>query len=297
MKRILSSLLILVFTCLSVISPSIASASPSQSYNSTQQLKQEFEKNVDNLTVEGIKSHFIDKISELKNEKAKATSPEEKDAIDKQINAYSTTLTRVNKEIKTDTLEKAKIELKQSANSTLMTSSGTLSSPTIYAAVVATIVIGSNMGYTFSADMLNWSLSATTNSTLDIWNTNYIVPIRIKASSYYQQKLASLRTAYKNGGKVNGFTADAKFSFDGKQNIVEKDMYCSIHGLTSGSVLVNNGYGELTLNDYYDFPPISPYDSFTNALNNLGRSAVDSGDCHVFYIKIHTVESFYDYIP
>lgn len=266
--------------------------------NSVQQDKKEFDKKVDALTVDGIQSYFTDKLSKIKDEKTKATSAEEKDSIDKQIESYSITSTKVKNEINKDTLEKAKIKLKEYADPNYLTASAsTTIDPIVYATVVATIVIGNDLGYIFSADMLNWSMSATTNSTLDIWNTNSIVPIRIKASLYYQQKLAALRTAYKNSGQVNGFNTEATFSYDGHQNIVEKDMYASIHALHYSTATVNNGYGELTLNDVYDFPAISPYDSFTTALNNLGSLAVDSGVCHVFNIKIHTVESFYDFIP
>ncbi len=74
-------------------------------------------------------------------------------------------------------------------------------------------------------------------------------------------------------------------------------MYYSIHGTTGNTVYVDNGYGILTLIDFYDFPGLDWPTDFSTALNDIGNLAIASGDCHTFYIRINIIESFYNYIP
>lgn len=268
-----------------------------------------FNQYLDAVSVKDIKAYFDAQINELKAQRQQLTSDIQKKSIDDQIKGYSEIIKKIDSNaINEKSIENGKklirdhIKANSSSNnvgSITPQSIIGLTYDVVYASIIDTIVVGNTMGYTMAAKLLSESVINLTGSTYDIWNTDSIINNRVKASSYYQSELNSLRYDYKRSGNIYSFYKTYSFEFNGASgNIPENDMYYAFHGLSNtSSVSVNNGYGELILRDLYDFPGLAFPSNFSTALNDLGSVAISLGVCHAYNIRVHTVESFYNYVP
>lgn len=148
------------------------------------ELSSEFQKSLDSVSLAEIKKYFEESISELNSQKNQAESKEQRDSIDSDIKIYKNILQDIdNKKVNEESVIRGKQLLdnkSQIAKSDVVIMS---LADDVRTAVLATIVVGDNMGYNFAARLLAHSLGATTNSTYDIWNTDSLVSNRVKASS------------------------------------------------------------------------------------------------------------------
>lgn len=257
---------------------------------------------LENTTAETLKDSYIKAIEQLEKEKQETTDTQIISSIEQEIQCNKTILQKINTgDISNSTLNDAKKLLNGSIskNSSSTYSLTKSSYDTVYSTILLIIGFGEQNYYTAAANLLKYSLTATPNSTYDVWNNHSIVAYRIKLSSYYKSLVNNLSSAYASSNSVNFYKFEKNFAFNGGTTLVEKDLYYAIHGCNPGvDVSIENGYGNLVFRDYYDFPDVSYYpDSAGTILNNIGKTAMDLGVCKPYYLKCHAVEPFYNSIP